>query len=277
MPRPPLTLKIPFGLRGRGQGRAGPERPVSDAGLPQRPDAVRAKSLWHKAPRLARGCTPQTEERVLRGLDQPDARPRRRQRLLPTRAARWSWRRGSRLLCHRLLIHADRPGSRFPPTWRGTGKTRRSSAKDPRHTVSTAPASHRENAQYPHELGGRSLRHAGGRRTGAVSAPQGGYIVRRLRPVNAAGCRASRMAGANSWATLRHPKRKFGAGRRYSKDTGRRRGRQRNGKRKRNSSNGSKTPGSDTAQYKAYGNSVCVNVVLMLMFGIKWAADQGFS
>ena len=37
-----------------------------------------------------------------------------------------------------------------------------------------------------------------------------------------------------------------------------------------------KDPGSDTAQYKAYGNSVCVNVVLMLMFGIKWAADQGF-
>src|SRR5699024_12838545 len=38
----------PFGLRGRGQGRAGPERPVGDAGLPQRPDAVRAKSLWHR-------------------------------------------------------------------------------------------------------------------------------------------------------------------------------------------------------------------------------------
>ena len=34
-------------------------------------------------------------------------------------------------------------------------------------------------------------------------------------------------------------------------------------------------PNSDAAEYKAYGNSVCVNVVLMIMYGIRWAANKG--
>ena len=38
-----------------------------------------------------------------------------------------------------------------------------------------------------------------------------------------------------------------------------------------------KNPHSDSAEYKLWGNGVCLNIVVMLMFGIKWAADQDFS
>ena len=112
----PPDPEDPFGLRGRGQGRAGPERPVSDAGLPQRPDVVRAKSLWHRLRDEQGDALPKPEERVLQGLDQPDARTDRgggnaccNQDGMVGRGDE-----GSRLLRHRLLIHADRPGSRFP-------------------------------------------------------------------------------------------------------------------------------------------------------------------
>lgn len=33
-----------------------------------------------------------------------------------------------------------------------------------------------------------------------------------------------------------------------------------------------KNPHSDSAEYKLWGNGVCVNIVVMLMYGIKWAA-----
>ena len=35
-----------------------------------------------------------------------------------------------------------------------------------------------------------------------------------------------------------------------------------------------KSPHSDSAEYKMWGNGVCLNIVVMLMYGIKWAADQ---
>ena len=38
-----------------------------------------------------------------------------------------------------------------------------------------------------------------------------------------------------------------------------------------------KAPYSDSAEYKMWGNGVCLNIVVMLMYGIKWAADQDFS
>ena len=38
-----------------------------------------------------------------------------------------------------------------------------------------------------------------------------------------------------------------------------------------------KSPHSDSAEYKMWGNGVCLNIVVMLMYGIKWAADQDFS
>ena len=38
-----------------------------------------------------------------------------------------------------------------------------------------------------------------------------------------------------------------------------------------------RNPHSDSAEYKLWGNGVCLNIVVMLMYGIKWAADQDFS
>ena len=69
-----------------------------------------------------------------------------------------------------------------------------------------------ENAQYRMNVGEEVSATLVAEGPGAVSAPQGGYIVRRLTPGSAAGCRASRTAGANSWATLRHPKRRSALG-----------------------------------------------------------------
>ena len=36
-----------------------------------------------------------------------------------------------------------------------------------------------------------------------------------------------------------------------------------------------KNPHSDSAEYKLWGNGVCLNIVVMTMFGIKWAANKG--
>ena len=49
-----------LGLRWRRQGRAYSARPVGDAGLPQRPDAVRAESLRHRLRGEQRNALPQT-------------------------------------------------------------------------------------------------------------------------------------------------------------------------------------------------------------------------
>jgi len=38
-----------------------------------------------------------------------------------------------------------------------------------------------------------------------------------------------------------------------------------------------KNPYSDSAEYKMWGNGVCLNNVLMVMYGIKWALNQDFS
>ena len=138
--RPPLTLKIRSGREGGGKGALVQKDLSATLGGHNDQTLVRAKSLWHRLRDEQGDALPKPEERVLRGFDQPDARPRRRQRLLQPGRHGGRGDEGS-AYCVTACSYMQIDRKSLPPSWRGTGKTRRSSAKDPRHTVSTAPAS----------------------------------------------------------------------------------------------------------------------------------------
>ena len=109
---------------------------------------------------------------------------------------------------------------------------------------------------------------------GAVSAPQGGYIVRRLTPVEC--CRLQGFPDgwceqlddpSPSEAEIRRWAAIFEEYRQASGTSAKR-------KKEAQLIKWLKDPGSDTAQYKAYGNSVAVPCVFFVLAGIAWAEEM---
>ena len=109
---------------------------------------------------------------------------------------------------------------------------------------------------------------------GAVSAPQGGYIVRRLTPGECCrlqgfpdgwceqlGDPSPSEAEIRRWAAI------FEEYRQASEASAKR-------KKEAQLIKWLKDPGSDTAQYKAYGNSVAVPCVFFVLAGIAWAEEM---
>lgn len=131
-----------------------------------------------------------------------------------------------------------------------------------------------ENAQYRMNVGEEVSATLVAEGPGAVSAPQGGYIVRRLTPGECCrlqgfpdgwceqlGDPSPSEAEIRRWAAI------FEEYRQASEASAKR-------KKEAQLIKWLKDPGSDTAQYKAYGNSVAVPCVFFVLAGIAWAEEM---
>ena len=131
-----------------------------------------------------------------------------------------------------------------------------------------------ENAQYRMNVGEEVSATLVAEGPGAVSAPQGGYIVRRLTPGECCrlqgfpdgwceqlGDPSPSEAEIRRWAAIFEEYRQASGA---------------SAKRKKEAQliKWLKDPGSDTAQYKAYGNSVAVPCVFFVLAGIAWAEEM---
>ena len=168
----PPDPEDPFGLRGRGQGARWSRKTCRRRWAATTTRRCSRQKPWHRLRDEQGDALPKPEERVLRGLDQPDARPRRRQPAA-TRAAWWSWRRGSAYCvtaCSCMQIDREVASPIMARDWKDPPVI----GQDPRHTVSTAPASHRGERAVPHERGGEVSATLVAEGPGAVSARREG-------------------------------------------------------------------------------------------------------
>ena len=144
----------------------------------------------------------------------------------------------------------------------------------PSYCLDRACFSSGENAQYRMNAGEEVSATLVAEGPGAVSAPQGGYIVRRLTPGEC--CRLQGFP--DGWCEqLGDPSPSETEIRRWAAIFEEyRQASEASAKRKKEAQliKWLKDPGSDTAQYKAYGNSVAVPCVFFVLAGIAWAEGQ---
>ena len=142
VPRPPLTLKIRSGCEGGGKGALVQKDLSATLGCHNDQTLFAPKAFGIGSATSKGMLSPQTRRA---GFTRP--RPAGRSTAAAatpaaTRAAMVVVETRAPAYCVTACSYMQIDGKSLPPSWRGTGKTRRSSARDPRHTVSTAPASH---------------------------------------------------------------------------------------------------------------------------------------